>query len=116
MVNLIPPLLVHPTLIKPEETLSFKDIKKIYEDKNVKLCVLPIKNRYDSSAVNGNGLKCRLSHVKVRLGRIAPTAIVTWEIIVWRTEVCSSNSDIFAFVAPLRHLGGVADYLIASTA
>lgn len=78
--------------------------------------MLPIEDWYNSGPVFCYGLECRLSHVEMWSGRIAPTAIVTWECIVRRTEVGGCDGNVFTLETPLGYLFCIANYLIAASA
>jgi hypothetical protein len=57
--------------------------------------VLSVEDRYNSSSVLGNSLESRLRHVEMRPRRVAPAAIVIREVIIWWTEISSSDGNIF---------------------
>ena len=66
--------------------------------------------------VYGNGLPGWLSHVEVLSRWVAPPAIVTREIVVWRAEICGRDSYVRPPLAPLWRLCGLAHYLKAGAA
>lgn len=70
-------------------------------------------NRHDPTSVNTDLFPSRLSHIKMLERRVAPAAIVVWESIVRRAEVCCSNGDGYSFLAPLGIYLVVAHDLVA---
>jgi hypothetical protein len=57
----------------------------------------------DTASVHTNFLPCRLSHIKMNTGWVAPTTIAARQCIVWWAQVGSSDSNrltLYAVLAP----------------